>query len=520
VTTDDIEDIYPLTVTQQGMLLHALSRPQSGTFTEQLCWTLAGELRPDVLRRAWQVLIARETLLRAEVVWEGMPEPMLVIRGEADLPWTEVDGSDRPAASLPAQLDELAGQERLRPFDVTRGPLMRLVVVRLPGDRHRILWTFHHLLIDGWSLALLVDQLAETYRCLAAGEPVPARRRPPFREYVAWLQMRDVDAARDHWRRALSGLGEPTPLGIDEVGPSEDRHVERYGEAELALPAGATAALVERLRARRVTLNTAVEAAWARLWSAYTGRDEVVFGVTTSGRSGGLPGIESMIGMFINALPVHTAVPVDLPVWQWLGAFQQAQLGRQDHEWLPLVHIRDCAELAAGEPLFETALVFENYPLDPARWRWGSRTTAGELSYVGGRANHPLTLFIFPGEQLMFRAVFDARRLPSDRVAALLRHLARLLTAIAGGRDTTVGQWSPLDDGELRRLTSPPRPRPPEPRPATAPERFAAMARERPDALAAVPVSGASGAVTYRELQRRVRRLAALLKQPSKEPQP
>ena len=160
MTTDDLEDIYPLTVPQQGMLLHALSRPQSGTFTEQLGWTLAGELRPDVLRRAWQVLIARETLLRAEVIWEGMPEPMLVVRGEAELPWTDLDWSDRPAASLPAQLDELAAQERLRPFDVTRGPLMRLVAVRLPGDRHRMLWTFHHLLIDGWSLALLGDQLA------------------------------------------------------------------------------------------------------------------------------------------------------------------------------------------------------------------------------------------------------------------------------------------------------------------------------------------------------------------------
>jgi len=513
---DDIEDIYPLTVTQQGMLLHALSRPQAGTFTEQLCWTLTGELRPDVLRRAWQVLIARETLLRAEVVWEGMDEPLLVVRGEADLPWTDADWSGRPEAGLPAQLDEMAERERLCPFDVTRGPLMRLVVVRLPGDRHRLLWTFHHLLIDGWSLALLVDQLAETYRCLAAGEPVPARRRPRFRDYVAWLKARDVEAAQRYWRNALAGVREPTPLGIDEVGPSEDRHVERYAEAEFAMPADVTAELVERARARRITLNTAVEASWARLLSAYTGRDPVLFGVTTSGRSASLPGIEAMVGMFINALPVHTTVPVDQPVWPWLSAFQHAQLGRQDYEWLPLVQIRDCAELAAGEPLFETALVFENYPLDPAGWRWGPKTKAGELHYIGGRANHPLTLFIFPGDRLMFRAVFDARRLPPGRVAALLRHLGHLLATIATGRDTTVGQWSPLDDAELRRLVAPPRPPGPParpvagPPPATVPELFARVASDRPEALAAV---SASGALTYRNLQQRVSRLAALLKE-------
>jgi non-ribosomal peptide synthetase component F len=196
-------------------------------------------------------------------------------------------------------------------------------------------------------------------------------------------------------------------------------------------------------------------------------------------------------------------------VWAWLTAFAATQLGRQDFEWLPLVDIRACAPLAPGEPLFETALVFENYPLDPAGWRWGARTHASDLRYIGGRANHPLTLFIFPGAALEFRAVYDARRLPADRVAAMLAHLAHLLTTLATADDLAIDAWSPLDDAARRRLIGS-FPALDGARPTGVPARFAAIATAHPEAPAAV---SAAGTLTYRQLQRRARQLAALLKE-------
>jgi Condensation domain len=445
-----------------------------------------------------------------------------VVHREATAHWTELDwtrsaGPDPsdpdgvhtgPDGTGPAgngaerRLEELARAERARGFDMGEPPLVRVVVVRLADGRFRLLWTFHHLLLDGWSLAALLGELAASYR----GEAALPRRRP-FRDYVAWLQRRDCEPDERYWRERLRGFAEPTPLRVE-------RHlahgrVESYGEHETALPAAETVALSGLARSHGVTLNTVVEGAWALLLSRYSGRDDVVFGVTTSGRSAPLRGVESMLGMFINAVPARVRVPRDRRAWPWLAGVGRDQEPRQEHDTLPLVRIQECSELPRGTALFDSALVFENYPLAQAFGDWGGSLTVDDVRYRGGRANHPLTVFVLPGADVTVRAVFDAARLDAAAVRRMLDHLVAILAAFAAGTGDgpVLGEVDLLGPDERRRLlagdSTPDFP--------TGPpvwSLLAAQARRTPGAPAAVR-GGLT--LTYSELHRRAQALANVI---------
>ena len=345
----NVEDIYRLSPMQAGMLFHCLAAPGDSVYLEQYLAQLDGELDVPAFQRAWSHVVSRHPALRASFVWEGLKEPLQAVRCQVTLPWDVVDWSDRPAEAHSKALTELLRQDRARPFVLTQAPLMRLTLVRFAPDRHALLWSFHHLLMDGWSCALVQRQVAEYYLAQRAGINIQPDPPKPFAEYVRWLGQQDRARGEEFWRARLRGA-EPTPMRFEQpADPGQEP--EEIAQIELALSTDATARLVDRARAHGLALNTVCQAAWALILGRYAGSDDVLFGATVSGRPPELPGVDRMIGLFINTLPVRVDLPAREPVGRWLERLQVQAAEAREHEYTPLASAQRWSGAAPGSPL-------------------------------------------------------------------------------------------------------------------------------------------------------------------------
>ncbi|WP_030613048.1 non-ribosomal peptide synthetase [Streptomyces sclerotialus] len=416
-----IEDIYPLSPVQEGILFHTVQGGDSRLYTTRLSWR-AGELDPDAFTQAWQETASRVPVLRTRVMWRLVDRPLQVVSERVRFPVARLDWSARPAAERDRALDELltAGRE----FDLEQGPLVRITLIDEGPDGWRVLMEAHHLVIDGWSSAILVDDVLTLYRAIRDDAPVRRPARRPFRDYLAWLADQDRTPDQQFWTRYLAGFTRPTPLppGRDPGGPGGH---ELY---DVGLPAGLGERLTAFVRAARLTRNTVFQAAWGLVLACHARTDDVVFGATVSGRSG-LAGIEQMIGMFINTLPLRVRIRSAGPLDGWLRDIQEAR-GRMPSEHTPLTTVARCAEVSRRQPLFSTVVVFENYPVaDEVRAALHGGGPAGALR-VADSNNYPLTLIVEDGPQPAVRLMFDNGRFDRDQVDRVGRGLTAALTAI------------------------------------------------------------------------------------------
>jgi amino acid adenylation domain-containing protein/non-ribosomal peptide synthase protein (TIGR01720 family) len=503
-----IEAIYPLSPLQQGMLFHTLYAPSSGTYFEQFAFTLRGDLDEAAWTAAWDRVVERHAVLRTAFAWEKREKPLQIVSRAARAPWDRRDWRGLAEDERRERFDAWLREDRERGFELARAPLMRLALLRVADDAWEFVWSHHHLLLDGWSVGLVLGEVFELYEAFRAGEK-PALPLPrPFREYVAWLGQRDPAAAEAFWRTELRGFRAPTPLGIDRG--ARPGGTGGYGEARLDLSPETTAALAELARRYHVTTGTVMQGAWALLLSRYSGADDVVFGATVSGRPPELPGVDRMVGLFINAVPVRARVPADAVLAPWLQELQARQVEAREHEHAPLTDVRAWSELAGGEPLFDSLLIFENMPMDVSdSERRGGIEIAGFRAFE--RTNYPLTLVVAPGEGLVLRAMYDADRLDDGAVRRLLGHLRTLLEAAARDPEARLGDLPLLDAEERRRELEEWNATAADfPRGERIHDRFEAVAERTPDAVALV-FRGRS--LTYAGLDRRAdalaRRLAA-----------
>ncbi|WP_157529166.1 non-ribosomal peptide synthetase, partial [Nocardia sp. NRRL S-836] len=423
--TPGLADVYPLSPLQQGMLFHAVESPDSGVYWTQDVRELTGELDVDAMRAAWQLVLDRHPALRTAFVWTGVREPLQVVVGDVEVPFSVHDWTS--VADPAAAVEQLLAEDRARGCDLATAPLLRVHVAR-GRDRHWVLLAFHHLYADGWSIPLLWDEVTAAYR----GEPLPPTR--PYRDFIAWLSRREPADA--FWREYLAGFDSPTPLPVDRV----VREHWAQGRQELALPRDVTTALVALARDRRVTLSTVVQAAWAVLLSAYSGEDDVVFGLTVSGRPADLPGVESIVGLFINTLPVRVRVPWERSFADWLGDLQENQVAVQQHEHTPLADIQ---RVATGG-LFDSMLVFGNYPQGAAPEEgeedpdelFASTDSVEQMHY-------PMILAVDLEATLKVEANFSTGAFDATTVERLLGQLAEVLTAAARRPSAAVREVTP-----------------------------------------------------------------------------
>ncbi|MEW1896263.1 non-ribosomal peptide synthase/polyketide synthase [Streptomyces albidoflavus] len=500
-----VEDVYPLTPLQNGMLLHTLADP--GVYLDQASFLLEGAGDPHRLATAWQRLVDATPALRTHLVWEDVPEPLQVVRRHAPLTVRHLDWSHLPEDAQAAALVELAQAERAAGVDLTAGPLMKLALVRARPDAVRVVWTFHHLVLDGWSTTQIFEDVFAQYAALGTDAAPAPLTRPPFREYVAWLRGQDGSAAREYWAGALAGFDAPTPLPYDRrPAPGHRAHAAARVRVELAEErAKALSAMAAR---HHLTLNTVVQGAWALLLARHSGEGDVCFGATTSGRPAELPGMESTVGNFLNTLPVRVRPAEEGETLAgWLGRLQEEQARARGFEHLALREVREVSELPPGAELFDSLVVFENYPDNEASaalhgLRISEVTAVDTTSYA-----LDLTAYT-DGDRLALDLSYDPALFDAGRIGHLARHLSVLLDGMPARTGLPPAALPSLTGEQEQALLAPggwsgaPLPYP---REACLHELIAAQARRTPGAEA---VASGADTLTYAELEERANRLA------------
>jgi hypothetical protein len=403
-----VEQFYPLSPLQEGMLFHSLYAPQAGDYILQFNCVL--ERLPEVaaFEQAWQSVVDRHTVLRTFFVWEGVKRPIQVVQRQVKLPLEQQDWSGLEKLEQQKQLKTFLLEDRTRGFDLNRAPLMRLVLIRLDKQSYYFIWTHHHLLLDGWSMPLIFREVFETYEALRQGRELELPRPRPFRDYIAWLQQQDLKQAEVFWRQMMSGLKSVPQLQIARNGANSQTKREAYNEHRVSLPAAATTALRALGRQHQLTLNTLVQGALSLLLSYYTRSQEVIFGMTVSGRPPQLPEIESMVGVFINVLPMRVRIRPDEALLVWLRRIQEQQMEMRQYEYTPLARISRWSDVPRGQPLFETFLSFENYPVNDTLPQIGDRLSI-QQHRTEGKNNYPLRIGVVPGQQLQLGLTYDSQ---------------------------------------------------------------------------------------------------------------
>ncbi len=513
-----VEDVYPLTPVQQGMLFHCLYSPAAGLYCDQLVCDLEseGELDLAVFEQAWRRVVGRHAALRTAMLWERRDQPLQVVLREVELP---IDYRDCRELTPPAQEELLAalldGGWR-RGFDLARPPLLRVAVQRLGRREYRLLLEYHHLLMDAWSVPIVLRELLASYQGgLAGGSPELGDPRP-FRDYVAWLQRQDSAAAAAFWREHLRGITAPTPLGAGRDHAPDPGQAPAPCQQELRLTEAASAALAECARGQRLTAGTVLQGCWAVLLHRYSGQLDVVYGLVVSGRPEELPGVESMVGTLVNTLPARAAIAPRSAAGGWLRAFQLRLAEMGQFAASSLVDIQGVSEVPRDLPLFHSILAIENTPVDPALAAAGAVLAPRQARYRT-RTNYPLTVTATPARQLILRASHDRSRFEAAEVLRLLGHYATLLGAVAAAPETPLGDLPLLGAAERHQLLREWRPAPTSAvgapaAPALAPlhQAFERQAAARGTAPA---VGDASGWLSYAELDRRAGRLARRLRE-------
>ncbi|MEV3931394.1 amino acid adenylation domain-containing protein [Streptomyces sp. NPDC049944] len=509
MTGFQLEDVLPPTPLQSGMLFHALYDSRAvDVYTAQFVFDLEGSVDVTALGAAVAGLLRRHANLRVGFLHEGLDEPVQAVAAHVPLPLEELDLTRADGTgTVRERLTAFLAADRTRRFDLTTPPLMRFTLVRTAPLRHRLVMTSHHILLDGWSMPLLVRELFELYARRGDDSALP--RVAPYRTYLAWLAQQDRGAALDTWRTALAGIEAPTRLA-----GRGGAHVPDSGELPATLVLTVDAATTDRLRetarAHRLTLNTLVQGAWGLILAHLTGRPDTVFGTTVSGRPPEIPGIESMVGLFINTVPVRVnPLPGDT-LAALLTRLQEEQGRLLGSQYVGLTEIRGVTGL---DELFDTLVVFENYPLDAEALRTAQQGLPG-LAVTGfsgtDAAHYPLTLTVAPGDTLRITFGYRTAVLGRDEVTRTCARLQRLLTVMAEGLDRRADAVPVLLDGEREALLTQGRGAELAGTAAdvSVPDAVARHAALHPGDMA---VTGAGEQLTYRHLQELSDELAGVL---------
>ncbi|MGH9867322.1 MAG: non-ribosomal peptide synthase/polyketide synthase, partial [Candidatus Polarisedimenticolia bacterium] len=494
---DEVEAVLPLTPMQEGMLFHHLREAGSDPYMAQISLELTGTVDAGALVRAWQMAVDRHAALRTTFSLKEGARPLQIVRSHATLPSTL-----HPAGAV---IDAVMEQALASGFDVSRAPLARLDVVPGSDGALTAIFTHHHLLFDGWSLPLVIGTVFDTYDALVSGRPLPEAKAVSSRGWFDWLDAQDSGEAERFFRDNLAGLTAPTPAPPAGTPARPDRAPAGSAVAHGA----ATDGTIERARALGLTASAVVQAAWALVLAACTGRRDVVFGATSSGRPAQVDGIASMVGLFINTLPVRAQVDPRVGALGWMRELQTRGAALRQHEHAPLAMVQRCAPTPPQTPLFETLLVFENYPIDLKALGRRERFAVTGMR-LHEETNYPLTIVATGEEGLRFRAIYDRARYDEEGVLLILERLATAIDSLLAHPDAPLGFLCVLPAHERERLltqwndtTRPFR------HEATLVDVFDEVARERPDHAALL---FEETTITYADLRHRARTAALALR--------
>jgi amino acid adenylation domain-containing protein len=505
----NLEAIYPLSPMQQGMLFHTLYAPNSGMYVEQLVCTLNGNLNVKAFHQAWQRVVERHQILRTLFVWEQSKQPLQIVCKTANLPWFDLDWQELSLVEQQQRLEKLLQSERKKGFKLDQAPLMRCTLIKVQPDTYQFIWSHHHLLMDGWCLSIILKEVLAYYEAEIQGEDIYLSPPRPYKDYISWLQQQDLSQAEVFWRKALEGFTTPTSLSVDKLRWNNLQQGHIYEEQKLFLPKALTSSLQSLAKETHLTLNTIIQGAWALLLHRYSNESDVVFGTTISGRPSNLPGVESMVGLFINTMPVRVQIESSEKLLPWLKNLQTQLIEIEEYAYSPLAEIQAWSDVPRGRQLFESLVVFENYPLDVSL---REERSSLKVSDVRGfeRTNYPLTVVVIPGSELSVQLSYDAQRFDATSIQQILGHFQNLLADIVAKPQANLYELEILTKAEQQQIlaewnntkTSYPKDK-------SIHELFELQVAKNPNAVAVV-CDGKQ--LTYQELNNRANSLAHYLR--------
>uniref|UniRef100_A0A2P1CYX5 AptB n=1 Tax=Fischerella sp. CENA298 TaxID=1622126 RepID=A0A2P1CYX5_9CYAN len=440
----NIEDLYELSPMQQGMLFHTLYAPESEVYFEQLLCILSGKLNFSAFQKAWEQVVARHSVLRSSFYWEEIEKPLQMVSKQVNLPWVQLDWRHLTPDEQQKHLEEFLSSDRQKKFDLAQAPLMRFTIIQLEEQRYQFIWSHHHILFDGWSMQIVLKEVLALYEANQRGEYLRLQGVRPYREYIEWLQQQDIEQAKHFWSKTLQGFEVPTSLG-------GNRGKQTYKEQRFQLSQTVTEKLQLAARQHHLTLNNLVQGAWALLISRYSGESDVVFGATVSGRPPQLEQVESMVGLFINTLPIRAKVTAKTELLPWLKRLQTQALEQEQYAYFSLAEIQQLSDIPTRLQLFESILVFENYPLDSAKQETQKALDISHISCFE-RTNYPITVVINPGSQLAGRIVYDSSCFDEQIINGMIGHFQTLLVGMADNLQQYISQLSLLSADEEKEL--------------------------------------------------------------------
>jgi len=504
---ENVEDLYPLAPLQQGLLFHSLSTPESGMYCNQALFTLNGKLNVPAFKQAWQRVVEHHPILRASFVWDGVKEPVQVVNRKVELPSVHHDWRRKSPAEQQNDLEMIRHADLAQGFDLGKAPLLRVTLLQTADDSHEFLWSFHHILMDGWSMFQVLQEAFAAYDAYNHGQELQLPRHRPYRDYIAWLRRQSLAQAEMFWRKTLTGFTAPTPLVVDKLveAKAHAENNDEFASQLLYLSAETTGALEAMAQKYHLTLNTLMQGAWALLLSRYSGEQDVVFGAIVSGRPADLNGVESMVGLFINTLPVRAQISPQETLLDWLKKFQAQQAELRQYEYSPLNEAQRWSDMPAGAALFENIFMLENYHKDLPLEKMSSALEICNARWFE-RQNYPLAALAIPGEQTLLRITYHCRRFEVETIDRMLGHWRTLLEGMVSNPTCRLSDLTLLTHEEQQQmLVAWNDTRLDYARERCAHEIFEAQVEQRPDAVA---VSHQGRALTYRELNRRANQLA------------
>lgn len=433
--TPIVADIYPLSPVQQGLLFHSLYNPEGGLYFEQKTCLLRGKLDTNAFRAACQEVVNRHAILRTSFRWQNLDEPLQVVHHKTEVPWIELDWRTLGDLDQQQRLQQFFKEDRARSFDPTVAPLMRMALIKLDEQTHRFIWSHHHLLLDGWTMPILFGEVYVCYEAFRQGRTPSLPDPRPYRDYIEWLRQQDLSEAEGYWREALRGLNGPVSVPQKQVA-AHVTTAEIYDQQELQLSLETSARARTFVRQHQLTINTLVQGMWALLLSHHSHSTDVVFGATVSGRPPSLQGVERMVGLFINTLPVRVRVRSGEAMLAWLKDLQEQQVDMRQYEYTPLIKLQEWSDVKRDVPIFDHILVFDNYPIDNSAVTLNVERPPAEETFTFEefeafeKTNYPILVQAGMGEQLTFRILNDRALIEKETVARILRHFQMLIEGV------------------------------------------------------------------------------------------
>ena len=508
----EIEETYSLSPMQQGMLFHSLYQPRSGIDIEQMVCRLPEAIGAQTFLKALNFVIQRHPILRTSFLWDSPNEPIQVVHEWVRLPLEQQDWRSDSPQQQADRLTAYLKRDRQRGLDLTQSltcePLMRFALFRVGDADYQFVWTFHHILLDGRSFPIVLQEVFAVYAAFCTGDELSLESPRPYRDYIEWVRQQDFLASKSFWQHLLKGFTTPTPL-LSAQASSQVQTEVGHNEAAIRLSGELTIALKSLVKEFDVTLNTIVQGAWGLLLSRYSGETDVVFGATRACRKSTVAGAESMIGLLINSLPIRVQVDPDTTLVLWLKELRSQHVAVRPHEHTPLVQVQSWSDIPRGVSLFESIVMFEAYDLNERLQQQGGSWQNREIRLLE-QPSFPLVLIACLGSELSLKISYDRTRFDHAAITRMLGHLQTMLEGMVANPSQRLAALPLLTVSERHQLLSDWNDTAADYAQDTClHELFEVNAKQNPDAIAIVY---GTHSLTYGELNQQANQLAHHLK--------